>query len=74
MADLETLSSELKDRLAQLGQAELVVAVPGVATGEALRDTVIRIRSALNGVTPGPRTVLVHPDGAMTDPSSAWPS
>jgi hypothetical protein len=71
MADLETLSSELKDRLSQLGQAELVVAVPGVATGEALRDTVTRIRSALNGVTTGPRTVLVHPDGAMTDPGSA---
>jgi hypothetical protein len=31
MADLDALSSELKDRLAQLGQAELVVAVPGVA-------------------------------------------
>lgn len=71
MADLEALSPELKDRLAQLGQAELVVAVPGVATGDALRDTVARVRTALNGVTPGPKTVLVHPDGAMTDPASA---
>jgi len=71
MADLDALTPELKERLAQLGQAEIVVAVPGVATGEALRDTVARVRTALNGVAAGPKAVLVHPDGAMAEAASA---
>src|SRR6266545_766007 len=74
MADLEALSPELKDRLAQLGQVEIVVAVPGVATREALRDTVARVRSALNGVGAGPKAVLVHPDGAIADADAGSPN
>jgi hypothetical protein len=71
MADLETLSPELKERLAQLGQVEIVVAVPGVTTGDALRVTIGRVRAALNGVGASPKIVLVHPDGAMVEPGSA---
>jgi glucosylglycerate synthase len=67
MADLEALSPQLKDRLTQIGQAEVVVAVPGVTTGAALRDTIARVRGALNGVATPPKSVLIHPDGALTE-------
>jgi hypothetical protein len=70
MADLESLPQQLKDRLAQLGQAEVVIAVPGVATGEALRSTIARVRGALNGVGASTKAVLIHPDGAMTEPAT----
>jgi hypothetical protein len=70
MADLEALSPELKERLTQLGQVEVVFAVPGAATGDALRDTIARVRGALNGVGTAPKTVLVHPDGALVDAAS----
>jgi hypothetical protein len=70
MPDLESLPSQLKDRLAQLGQAEVVIAVPGVTTGDALRSAVARVRGALNGVGASTKAVLIHPDGAMTEPAT----
>src|SRR5215467_9490761 len=66
MADVDALAPELKERLTALGQAEVLIAVPGARTGDALRETVARLRGALNGVGAS-KTVLVHPDGALTE-------
>ena len=65
MIALDALSSEIKDRLATLGTAELVIAIPGVVTENGLRDAAGRVRRAVDGLAPGPKTVLVHPDGAV---------
>src|SRR5204863_90190 len=61
----------LKERLAHLGRADVVVAVPGIATHDALLDTISRVRGALDGAVPAPRAVLIHPDGAVPDPGPA---
>jgi hypothetical protein len=71
MADLEALSPSIKDRLATLNGAELVCAMPTVATASGLRDAAARIRQALDGLAPGAKTVLMHPDGALPDAASA---
>src|ERR1044071_1001318 len=71
MAELEALSPPLKERLTRLGTAEDVVAVPGIATHQALEDTIARLRGVLNGADPAPRTVLIHPDGALPERAEA---
>src|SRR5919198_505808 len=71
MADLEALSPDIKDRLATLTGAELVCVMPAVATAGGLRDAAARIRQALDGLAPGPKTVLIHPDGALPDGAGA---
>src|ERR1043166_6284413 len=71
MAELESLPPPLKERLTHLGRADVVVAVPGIATHDALLDTISRVRGALDGADPAPRTVLIHPDGALPDPGPA---
>jgi len=71
MAENETLSPEVQDRLATAGGAEVVVVLPGVATAGALNEAAGRIRLALDGLAPGPKTVLVHPAGLLTNPASA---
>ena len=71
MAELESLPPPLKERLTHLGRADVVVAVPGIATHDALLDTISRVRGALDGADPAPRTVLMHPDGALPDPGPA---
>jgi glucosylglycerate synthase len=67
MAELEGLPAEVKDRLATLTGAEVVIAMPAVATAGGLREAAGRARQALDGLAPGPKTVLVHPLGALTD-------
>ena len=67
MAENETLAPEVDNRLDTSGGAEVVVVVPSVATSDALQAAVGRIRLALDGLTPRPRTVLVHPSGIMAD-------
>src|ERR1051326_4423777 len=71
MAELESLPPPLRERLTHLGRADVVVAVPGIATHDALLDTISRVRGVLNGADPAPRTVLIHPDGAQPDPGPA---
>jgi glucosylglycerate synthase len=71
MADLESLSPQLKDRLAHLAQADVVIAVPGATTRDALQVALGRVRAALNGVGTGAKAVLLHPDGAMVEPPAA---
>ena len=71
MADLEALSSDIRDRLATLSGAELVCVMPGVTTASGLRDASVRIRQALDGLAPGPKIVLMHPDGALPDSGGA---
>ena len=70
MAELEALSPEIKDRLATLGGVEMVIVMPAVATAGGLRDAAGRVRQALDGLAPGSKTVLMHPDGAMADPAN----
>lgn len=67
MIALDALPSEIKDRLTTLGTAELVIAMPGVATEDGLRDAARRVRRAIDGLASGPKTVLMHPDGAIAD-------
>ena len=71
MAELEALSPEVKDRLATLGGVEMVFVMPAVTTAVGLRDAAGRARQALDGLAPGSKTVLMHPDGAMADPANA---
>ncbi len=71
MADLEALSPDIKDRLATLNGAELVCAMPTVATADGLREAAARIRQALDGLAPGPKTVLMHPDGTVPEGAGA---
>ena len=71
MAENETLAPEVENRLATTGGAEVVVVVPSVATPDALQAAAGWIRLALDGLAPGPRTVLVHPSGIMTDAARA---
>jgi glucosylglycerate synthase len=67
MPDLEALSPNIKDRLATLNGAELVCVMPAVATASGLRDAAARLHQALDGLAPGAKTVLMHPDGALAD-------
>jgi glucosylglycerate synthase len=67
MADLEALSPDIKDRLATLNGAELVCVMPTVTTASGLLDATARLRQALDGLAPGSKTVLMHPDGALAD-------
>jgi glucosylglycerate synthase len=69
MAELEALSPEIGDRLATLGGAEVVFVMPTLATSNGLSEAAAKIRLALEGLAPLAKTVLVHPDGAMRDPS-----
>ena len=71
MAENETLAPEVENRLATTGGAEVVVVLPSVATPEALQAAAGWIRLALDGLAPGPRTVLVHPSGIITDAARA---
>jgi len=71
MPDLETLSPDIKDRLTTLNGAELVCVMPTVATASGLREAAARIRQALDGLAPGPKTVLMHPDVALADGATA---
>jgi hypothetical protein len=71
MAENETLSPEVENRLATTGGAEVAVVLPGVATPEALHSAAGRIRLALDGLAPGPKTVLVHPAGIIANAASA---
>src|ERR1043165_4725426 len=68
MPELDPLPPHVRERLAQLGQVEVVVAVPGIATTDALEDTIARVRGALNGVGAAPKSVLMHPDGGLAPP------
>jgi len=70
MAENETLATDVENRLATTGGAEVVVVLPGVATPDALLSAVGRVRLALDGLAPGSRTVVVHPSGIMIDPAS----
>jgi glucosylglycerate synthase len=70
MPELEALPAEVKDRLATLTGAEVVIALPAVATAAGLRDAAGRARQALDGLAPGSKTVLLHPVGAVPDPVS----
>lgn len=67
MAENETLTSELENRIATTGGADVVVVLPRVATPEALHRAAGRLRTALDGLAPEARTVLVHPTGIMAD-------
>ena len=69
MTELEALSPELRDRLGALGGSEVVFAMPMVTTADGLRDAAVRVRHAIEGLAPGPRAVLVHPDGGMPEPA-----
>src|SRR5207249_1496903 len=71
MPDLEALSPDIRDRLATLNGAELVCVMPAVATASGLRDAATRLRQALDGLAPGAKTVLMHPDGTLPDGASA---
>jgi len=71
MAENETLAPEVENRLATTGAAEVIVVVPSVATPEALQAAAAWIRQAVDGLAPGPRTVLVHPSGIVTDAARA---
>ena len=70
MAENETLSPEVENRLATTGGAEVVVVLPRVATSDGLQRAAGWVRLALDGLAPGPRTVLVHPSGIMADAAS----
>ena len=67
MAENETLTPEVENRLASTRGAEVVVVLPGLATPGALLAAAGRVRLALDGLAPGARTVLVHPSGIATD-------
>lgn len=67
MAEAEAPSPAIKDRMAALGGAEIVIVAPTVMTTNGLRDAAGRVRRALEGLAPGGKAVLVHPDGAMPD-------
>jgi glucosylglycerate synthase len=71
MAENETLAPEVENRLATARGAEVVVVLPGIATPDALNSAAGQIRLALDGLAPGPRTVLVHPSGIMADEARA---
>src|SRR5207249_10597012 len=45
--------------------------MPAVATASGLRDAATRLRQALDGLAPGAKTVLMHPDGTLPDGASA---
>lgn len=67
MAELEAPVADTAERLAAIGGAELVVAMPGVGSGDGLRHAAEVVRQATEGLTPAPRTVLVYPGGPAAD-------
>src|ERR1043166_9511370 len=71
MAELESLPPPLRERLTHLGRADVVVAVPGIATHDALLDTISRGRGALDGADPAPPTdLMIAPGAARPDPQT----
>lgn len=70
MIDLDALDSAIKDRLASLDGAPLVV-LTRAGGGEELRAAAATVRQAVVGLAPVGRMVLVYPDGAGTEPEAA---
>ena len=67
MAEVETLSPALEDRLTAVGRADVVIVMPALATAGALREAAGRARQAVAGLTTHVRTVVVHPEGLLPD-------
>lgn len=65
--ELDGFSPEIVERLGRLNGAQVVLAMPGVTTGEGLRQAVAKVRDGVAGLVPAEAVVLVHPDGAMAD-------
>ncbi len=74
MAEAETPSPGIEERIAAVGGADVVVVMPGITTTEALRGAAGRVRQALDGLGTERRAVVIHPDGAMLDPGAAEPA
>ena len=67
MAEVETLSPALEDRLTAIGRADVVIVMPALATAGALREAAGRARQAVAGLTTHVRAVVVHPEGLVPD-------
>ncbi len=67
MAEADTLSPEIEQRVAALGEADVVVVMPTLATADALHEAAGMVGQALDGLAPERRVVVVHPDVAIPD-------
>ncbi len=56
-------------RLASLQPADVVIAAPGCATLDAVRDAVTAARDAARTLRPGLRVILAYPESVVGDPA-----
>ncbi|MGE5231769.1 MAG: hypothetical protein ACM3NS_08500 [Deltaproteobacteria bacterium] len=71
--ELDGFAPEIAERLDRLNGVQVVLAMPGVTTGEGLRQAVANVRDGMAGLVPTEAVVLVHPDGVMADTAAPDP-
>jgi len=66
MAEIETIPQETKERIEQIGAADLVIGICGTGGGEQIGTTLELVRAAITRASP-PKTVLVYADGPKSE-------